>query len=417
VGRGFARSAVRYEPSLHLRVGVEAAAFATDTAQPLVFPPGRRSQWSVTAFWRPVPQRGFGFVDARVDHARTASGSELRARLSGSVQTGELRWFPYLRLERPGSGTASRAFVGLDVFALPRPALGPVLGPVWWRGGWEAGGAAPTRVSAHASRPIGPVLRVELGATWARGAQGPTFTLVLTTLLPTLRGYSAVSAPAGAPVLATQFVQGSLLWDRANGAVAGAPGPSLERAGVAGRVFRDENANGVRDPGEHGIPDVRVLVGATRAHTDSFGRFRVWDLVPFEPIFVSVDSLSLRSPLDVPAFATASLVPGPNRFREFDIPIVRAGVIEGRVLRGGRGAAGVTLVLTDRRTGARRRFATFSDGAFYALGVKPGDYELGVADDVLDALEAAAEPVRFSLAPAAQASALEGITLTLTPRP
>src|SRR2546422_5489181 len=39
---------------------------------------------------------------------------------------------------------------------------------------------------------------------------------------------------------------------------------------------------------------------------------------------------------------------------------------------------GVTLTLTERRTGARRSFTTFSDGGFYVLGVKPGDYDLTV---------------------------------------
>lgn len=59
----------------------------------------------------------------------------------------------------------------------------------------------------------------------------------------------------------------------------------------------------------------------------------------------------------------------------------------------------VTLILTDRRHGTRRTLVTFNDGAFYLMGVKPGDYELTVEEQVLDALAVDAEPLRFSLAP------------------
>src|SRR6184192_2257325 len=126
----------------------------------------------------------------------------------------------------------------------------------------------------------------------------------------------------------------------------------------------------------HPVPrsGVRVLVGTNTATSDSSGWFRVWDLVPFEPVLVTVDSLSIDSPLLVPAFGAVSIEPGPNRFRTLDIPLVRAGVVEGRVRRatpqGPQGLAGVTLILTDRRTGERRSFTTFSDGDFYTLGVK-----------------------------------------------
>jgi len=59
----------------------------------------------------------------------------------------------------------------------------------------------------------------------------------------------------------------------------------------------------------------------------------------------------------------------------------------------------VTLRLTDRRSGIRRALVTFNDGAFYLMGVKPGEYELTVEEQVLDALAMDAEPVRFTLAP------------------
>src|SRR5207245_11526144 len=120
-------------------------------------------------------------------------------------------------------------------------------------------------------------------------------------------------------------VRGSVLWDRAAGRLTTAPGPSLGRSGGSGRVFLDENADGVQNPGERGVPGVRVRVGTSTAVSDSDGEFRVWDIVPFEPVSVQVDSLSLSSPLLVPAFASALLEPGPNRFRRLNLPLLRAG--------------------------------------------------------------------------------------------
>jgi len=146
----------------------------------------------------------------------------------------------------------------------------------------------------------------------------------------------------------------------------------------------------------------------------------VWDIVPFEPILVAVDSLTLESPLLVPAFATASIIPGPNRFRALDLPIVQAGVIEGRVARGqagGRGIGGVTLLLTDRRSGVQRKIVTFTDGEFYLLGVKPGDYDLTVEERVLEGLGMTAAPLRLTLTAGVAGVGASGLEVVLTPRP
>jgi hypothetical protein len=415
-GRAFLRGGLRYEPSLQLRVAVDAASYATDST-PALFFAGQRSQWGATAFWRPTLGAGFAFLEARVEGARTRQGTQTRGRLSGSYQAADVRWLPFVRFERAPGAARTEPFGGLDVFVLPRPVLGPVLGSIWMRGGAEVGRAGFTSASVVAARPLGSGIRAEVGAVWGRGAPAPLYTAVVTTYLPGLRSSTALSVPPRTPALATQYVQGSVLWDRATGRLAVAPGPSVERGGVAGQVFLDENGNGLKDTGEPGLGGVRVRVGTVGGRSDSSGAYRVWDVVPFEPLVVEMDSLSLPSPLLVPAFASVSIVPGPNRFRVLDLPVARAGVIEGRVTRSGRGVGGAGLVLTERRTGAQRRFTTFSDGEFYALGVKPGDYELTVESRVLDILGAIAQPVRFTLAPTAQGVGRSGIVVDLRARP
>jgi hypothetical protein len=254
---------------------------------------------------------------------------------------------------------------------------------------------------------------------WQRGSRGPLVQITLNTYLSAVRSYTTMSAAAGAPATMSQLVQGSVLWDRQGGRLAAAPGPSIERAGVAGRVFLDRNQNGRYDPGEPPVPGVRVIVGSQPVVSDSSGAFRVWDLMPFEPVDVLVDSMSIDSPLLVPAFATGTLVPNPNRFRTLDVPIVSAGVIEGRVWRviGGtrEPMSAVLLVLTDRRTGTRRRFPSFSDGTFYLMGVKAGDYELTADDAALAGSGLAAAPARFTIDPEHAADGRSGLALLLQP--
>src|SRR5256886_13339818 len=234
-------------------------------------------------------------------------------------------------------------------------------------------------VQLFAARPLWSGVRLEVGVGRLQGTPGATFTFTLSSYLPAVRTLTLVSAPTAGVPTASQFVQGSVLWNRSDGRLTYAPGPALQRAGLTGRVFLDQNGDGRWEAGEPVVPDVRVLVGTSTARSDSSGWFRVWDLVPFEPVLVTVDSLSIDSPLLVPAFGSASIEPGPNRFRTLDIPLVPAGVVEGR---GGRLApprpgagGGGTLLLTPPRRRARRSFATFSDGAFYVLGIKPGLYD------------------------------------------
>ena len=429
VTAAFARAGLRYEPSIDRRVTAEYTWYSDRTVAPILTPLGARSRLMLFGFWRPIRRAGFFFFDGTFDRMTSMTGTTTLGRIESSTEGQAVRALPFVRFERDapaGVPGATRWFTGASAFVLPRPALGPVLGPIWLRGGAEIETDGRLRLSSYsllAARPVGAGLRVEAGVTWLQGSPGPVLSLSFTSYLSALRSYTTVSAPAGGTVSGTQYVQGSVLWDRATGRLTTAPGPSLERSGVSGRVFLDENADGVQNPGERGIPGVRVRVGTSTAVSDSDGEFRVWDIVPFEPVSVQVDSLSLSSPLLVPAFASALLEPGPNRFRRLNIPIVQAGVVEGRVSReeGGRrvGVPGVTLGLTDRRPGggATQRFTTFSDGAFYILGVKPGDYDLTVDAAVLKALQATAAPLRVTLAPTATGVSASGLEVELRPRP
>jgi hypothetical protein len=422
IGAGLARGDLRYEPSVDLRLEGEYVHFVHDSASVLTVP-GRRNQLTVSGFWRPQASHGFFFFDGLLERISSDAGPATRARIGASIQTDELRLLPYVRTEdgliagAPGAqGTGTREFAGVSTFIMPRPRWGLFLSQTLIRTNTEIERQAGlVSWSAFAAHPVARGIRLEIGTSWLRGA-GVTYTVNVTSYLSAMRAVTSMSAAPGQPITGSQFVQGSVLWDRRTERLGVAPGPSLERSGLAGHVFLDLNANGIRDPGEPAIVNARVLVGSLSARTDSSGAYRVWDLVPFEPVMVSIDSLSLDSPLLVPLFARTSIVPGPNRFRSLDIPVVESGVIEGRVSRNGAGVGGVTLTLTDRNRGTQRTLVTFNDGGFYLMGVKPGDYELTVDPRVLDALAADAEPLRFSLVPTANGIGRDGLEVRLKSR-
>jgi hypothetical protein len=212
-------------------------------------------------------------------------------------------------------------------------------------------------------------------------------------------------------------VQGSLLYDPASRGVAFASGPSVERAGLSGRVFLDQNGDGRWSPGEALLSGVRLRAGYVTAVSDSSGRYRVWDLPSFEPVLVAVDSATLASPLWVPAYGSVSVETGPNRFRELDLPIVPGGVIEGQVVRetpaGTVPVAGATLRLRRRGTDDARSLITFSDGAFYLMGVKPGDYDLAVDPEDLEQLGLTVSPLAISVPAEADGATVSGLELRL----
>ena len=415
VGHALARGALTYEPSVDLRLESEYVHFAHDSTSVFVVP-GMRAQLTLTGFLRPRTTGGFFFFDGRFEHISTDAGGMTRARVGASIQTNTVRLLPYLRTEYGKALAANQEFAGLATFIMPPGSWGVFASQTLLRTTVEVereSGLASW--SAFASHPVASGMRLEIGGAWLRG-QGVTYSLTLTSYFSALRAVTSLLAPPGQPVGGTQFVQGSVLWDRRRERLGVAPGPSLERSGLSGYVFLDQNANGIRDLGEPAVRNARILVGSLSAQTDSNGAYHVWDLVPFEPVLVSLDSLSLESPLLVPMFARTSIVPGPNRFRSLDIPVVAAGIIEGRVVRNDRGVGGVTLILIEQRTRTRRTLVTFNDGAFYLMGVKPGDYELLVAPQVLDALASDAEPLRFSLTPTPNGIGRSDLELRLKPR-
>jgi hypothetical protein len=423
VANAVLREALSYEPSTDLRISTEYNHFAENVVSPILTPGGRREQWTTEAFFRPISRLGSLYFDGSLDLIRNETGNNTSARAALSFQVAEIRMLPSVRFQRStitSGPTTNQTFLGLNTFILPRANLGRFMSQVSARTTLETqGNLNVVSASAYLARPIGSGLRVETGLGWSRG-MGTMFTLVFSTTLNSVRAYSTVqSGPTGTE--AVNYVQGSVLYNPERRQLALSAGPSLQRAGVSGHVFLDSNGNGLKDIGEELLPDVRVRVGNISSVSDSQGQYRVWDQLPYEPVLVVVDSLTLASPLWMPSYSAISVELGPNQFRMIDLPVAPAGVIEGRVRRdtptGPVGQAGITLFVTNRRTGARQAVVTFSDGDFYLMGVKPGEYDITVPESVTTRLGVKATPVRFTMRSSRDGETVSGLAITLTRRP
>lgn len=419
VGSAVLRGAVRYEPTVNLSVQAEATRYARGLKDPILTPAGRLSQTTLSAFFRPVSRMGGNFLEASLDQVHATGGDITSGRLGASFQVAEIRMIPAVRFQHQtvtGGAAFDQTFFGLNTFILPHPSLGKVLGSMMARTTLEIErGAGVSSASGYVGMPLMRGLRAETGVTWFRGSRGPGLSLLIAAELPSVRSYTTVTGGGGSKAMGSQYTTGSAIYNPSRGTVDFSGSSALSRGGVTGRVFLDANGNGKFDSGEQSLAGVRVIVGPSFAMTDANGGYHVWDVLPYEPIPVTVDSASLASPLWVPSYAATMIEPAPNRYRRLDIPVLPGGVIEGRVVRtaGSGTTGGIVLVLTHRQSGERRLLTTFGDGSFYAIGVRPGDWDLVVDPKCLSLLRSMADTLHFTITPNPEGTSLEGLQVEL----
>lgn len=419
VGNAVLRGAVRFEPTVDLHIQAEAHRFARGVTDPILTPDGRLNQVTLSAMFRPVSRLGSTYIEASLDRVHAASSDIISSRIGTSMQVANVRLLPSVRFERQttiGGPAFDQTYFSLNSFVLAHPELGSFIGAMTARTSLDiAKGIGPVSASMFVGRPITRGLRAETGATWYKGGRGTTVSLLVAAELPSVRSYTTVTAGGGTEAVGTQYVTGSAIYNPASNRVDFSGSSSLARGGVTGRVFLDANGNGKFDRDEQPLPGVRVVVGPTFAFSDSSGEYHVWDVLPYEPTQVTVDSATLASPLWAPAFAAVMVEPSPNRYRQLDIPVLPGGVIEGQVVWPGRsrGTGGVSLVLSHKKSGERRIVTTFGDGSFYAIGVRPGEWEIVVDPKCLELLQATATPLHFTIAPSVDGTTVEGLKVEL----
>ncbi len=75
---------------------------------------------------------------------------------------------------------------------------------------------------------------------------------------------------------AVNAITGGIMSEEASATVRLVPDPTMDCTDVTGRVFEDNNRNGLSDPGEQGLAGVRVVtVTGLAAKTDKYGRYHI----------------------------------------------------------------------------------------------------------------------------------------------
>lgn len=373
VGDAVSRFTTAFEPTGEFRMSIEHTRFDTGVPAPILTPAGRERQWTVDATWRPGGGSRVA-IDAIVDLAGTATGRELSGRLGSFLTTPLGQFMPHLRFLRIEGDAGTREDLATGIMAVLPPGTLPLLRTVGWHGNVEATrGQGITTASLHASRTLRRGTQVQTGVRWHRGT-GPQLTLALSSLLTGVRAYLSTSA-SGDGIRSTSFLQGAVIGTPGEGWHASAA-PGLARGGIRGRAFLDVNGNGHEDPGEPPLAGIAVRAELQTAVTGEDGTFFLWDLHPYEPTRLTVDTLTLASPLWVPDKRVLAVEPTPHATTPVALPIIPGGVIEGRVTARGHGVAGVRVTARHAASGEERQLVTFSDGGFYAMGIRPGIWEL-----------------------------------------
>lgn len=147
-------------------------------------------------------------------------------------------------------------------------------------------------------------------------------------------------------------------------------------------VFRDDNGDGRRSPGEKALANVGVEAGYRTGEslTNETGQTVIDGLRPYQPVLVSIDTGSLDDPYLQPVGKGVVVTPRPGVTARIELALAPTGEIEG-VLHGLAGIPreGVQLELVD---GAGMVIATTLseyDGFFLFELVPYGRYRLRVA--------------------------------------
>lgn len=380
VHQGFLRGGLTFAPSPRLRARLAHTAFSSDVETPVLNDGSRRGTTEADLLVRPLASRSRWFVRASVLRQDLDFGVLSRMQASSTFRTGPANVELGIRRETDDLGIGARWVRDFQHGSVT--GLVPLPGGhrVWARGEMEFLEAAQVeRMRARLAYQITTAMRLEVGGGWRRGL-GSDLAITFSADLAQLRSLTQLSAPEGFPARVTQVSQGAMHWDESVGRLGFTGRPGLERGGVSGYVFVDDNGNGIRDPDESGLDDVRVVIGSRTVRTDEDGRHHAWDLVPFEPVEVWADSTSIADPFLVPVRGQVRVVVPPSSFGRVDIPLARARELVGRVVRvtpdGEMPVPYAALELVDVETGQTRAVRAFSDGEIYEIGVKPGRYEL-----------------------------------------
>ncbi|HXG98896.1 MAG TPA: carboxypeptidase-like regulatory domain-containing protein [Sphingomicrobium sp.] len=303
----------------------------------------------------------------RDDRQTTRAGARVSANLSRVNLTGGLKWE---RQKTNGAATIDR----FDLTALASGRLGPVR----LRGSsrWEI---APESRLRNAE--LSAYWSASDNADWEVGVGYEALGRRTRGRISHIRRFNALAAAASVEASSDGAVAVGLnLNFSLDGSRRGfhpVRDPLASVGQVRARIFRDDNDNGRRDPGEPLEQGAMLTAGTALALEPSGtnGIAAANGLAAYRPVAIGIDASSLSNPALGPRTALKVIVPRPGVTATIDIPLVGAGDIEGALVKDdGSGLEGLDVELVDRegRTVATAR--TDYDGFFLFERVAYGRY-------------------------------------------
>jgi hypothetical protein len=400
---GHLRLSAEFEPHLDLRLsgGITKNA-ASGAAYGARF--NESTNGDLSLYWRPGWMAGQLFFQGSGMISAGPSYTRRLVRLAATTRHRAIRYSlgTLADVQHTAGGAGPRRFTvdaGADAIISSRS---------WrWLNTATAGGQIAvdpahgfTALRATVGRRLSRAWRMDAGLGWYREA-GASLELSFASMGAGPRMGSRQRASTVTGTEGMVYANGSVAFDPRSGLVRLGDASSLGRAGITGKMFRDDNANGRQDLGEPGIAGIPVRVGGWLAETDSSGSFSAWGLLPFEPVRIDVDSLSFDNPQFMLPAPVIVVRPAPNSFGTVNVPVLVGAEISGYVVLDDVALGGIPVVLRELNTGAEFTTVTFADGVFYRSSIPPGEYEVTLPEAVLERLGALAPPLSILVPPGA----------------
>lgn len=165
--------------------------------------------------------------------------------------------------------------------------------------------------------------------------------------------------------------------------------PKADSGTASVRVFLDNNANGVMDPGEELIENVAITVNGSRVQKRTDAAGIAWlDRLPIgQHVDIALDAQALEDPYWMPLHKGVRLVPRPGHVAELDFPVILTSEIDGTVYlvekTSKRGIGDVVIELLDLDRRVVSAINSSSDGYYIVPAVAQGSYYLRVSPEQL----------------------------------
>lgn len=374
--KSITRLSARFEPSR--LAGIEAL-WLNAPPQELSTGSSPASRSVRISTWASLSARpGATAIHAQLRHTPDPVSPGTEVTLGTSHTFGGTQWRPYTTA-RLARGTTESGVAGVELLVLPSPRH-----PAWLSGTWlrslvevDHTSGAVHRIESTLSRQVTRDLRFETEAQWSKRSNDLALALRVVTHTSGFRGTARARRSSTAPYRSTwDFgAGGSVIADPYARRLVMSSEPSVNRAGLSVLAFLDLNDDGVRQKDEPPVGGAGVIAGNRVLTTDAEGRAYFWGAPAFEPILLTVDSLTVPPHWHVPAPMTAVL--RGTRTGHIVLPLVPGSTLEGKVLGVDFVDLGaVSLWLEEEGSSRRQPVEVFRDGTFYMMSVRPGNYAL-----------------------------------------